>query len=492
MMGEALFQAALPATLVVPLLWVILSLLSPGRVSLLLTSLGVVLQSGASVLLWFQVAQEGSFYYALANWEIPRGIALRVDGLAVTFVLLTAVVASGCALHAHLYFRDKQIQLRSFWPLFWFLWAGLNSIWLSDDLFNLYVSLELVAFCAVGLVAVTGEPQALSSALRYLLAAVAGSLSYLLGVALIYGGYGSLSIPILVTQIEPGLSVSVALALMAVGLMFKTALFPLHGWLPPAHGGALAPVSALLSALVIKASFYLLARLWLDLGAGVVAALIAQLIGLLGTLAIFWGSWKALQQRQLKMVVAYSTVAQVGYFFLFFPLVTGVSEAAAGLARDGAMLLVIAHALAKSALFLAAGNLIASVGRDEVDGLFGVSRFRPMSLFSFALASVTLMGLPPSGGFTAKWLLLQSALASNQWHWIAVIILGTLATAAYMFRIFHKASHEGPQSDVFDHPSRWMEAVPMVLALVSILVGLLSAQLLAMFEVVPVAMEPES
>src|SRR5690606_20847556 len=115
---------------------------------------------------------------------------------------------------------------------------------------------ELVSLSAVGLVAITGEANAIAAALRYLLAALAASLSYLLGVALLYGACGTLSLPLLAAQLEPGTGGAVALALMVAGLVFKTALFPLHGWLPPAHGGALSPVSAMLSALVIKASFY--------------------------------------------------------------------------------------------------------------------------------------------------------------------------------------------------------------------------------------------
>lgn len=484
-MGQLLSQAALPAVLAVPLIWVVLSLVVRERASPVLTQVGVALQLTAAILLWWQVRSEGSLYYALADWPLARGISLRIDGLAVAFILLTATIASTCAVYGHLYLREKLGLQRYFWPLFWFLWAGLNSVWLSADLFNLYVSLELVALSAIGLVAITGEPDALSSALRYLLAALAGSLAYLLGVALIYGSYGSLSIPILSHQIEPGFTVSVGFALIVIGMMFKTALFPLHGWLPPAHGGALAPVSALLSGLVIKSSFYILARLWMELGTEIVNVLLANTLGIMGTLAIFWGSWKALHQQQLKMVVAYSTVAQVGYFFLLFPLVTEVTDNAAVLARDGVMLLVIAHGLAKSAMFLAAGNLVASLGGDNVDDLAGIGRFRPLSLFSFGLASITLMGLPPSGGFTAKWLMLQSALSSGQWHWIVVIVLGGLATAAYVFRIFRMSFREGPEDDVFKHPSRRMEAVPMGLAVASIALGLLAVEPLRMFLLLP-------
>jgi multicomponent Na+:H+ antiporter subunit D len=493
-MRDLLLSMALPAVLMLPLVWGILSLLVRQSVVPVLSGCGAFLQLTASLALWWQVRSEGGYYYAVGDWPMPLGIGLRVDGLAAIFVLLTAVVAATCAVHAHFYLaarvdlRTRPALQRYYWPLLWFMWAGLNSIWVSADLFNLYVGLELVALCAVGLVAITGEPRALASALRYLLAALTGSLAYLLGVALIYGSHGLLSIPdlagaITLDSIEAGVTVSVATVMMTTGLLFKTALFPLHSWLPPAHGGALAPVSALLSALVIKASFYILLRLWLDLGFADVA--LANGLGVLGTLAIVWGSWKALHQKALKMVVAYSTVAQIGYFFLFFPLFAGAADEAAVLARDGIVLLVLAHALAKAAMFLAAGNIVASlVGKDRVDDLLGISRFRPLSLFSFALAGVTLMGLPPSGGFTAKWLMLQSALISGHWYWVLVILLGSLGTAAYLFRIFHKAFREGPEEDVFNNPPLAMEAVPMGLAVASVALGLVAVEVVALLPVV--------
>lgn len=474
----------LAAAVVIPFFWMVLSLLWPGRARIGLTAVGAILQLSVTILLWWQVRTYGGILYVPGGWPLPLGIALHLDGLALCFLVLTAVIASTCALHAHLYLRDRYAFQRYFWPLYWFLWAGLNSVWLSADVFNLYVSLELVGLCAVGLVAITGEPQALSAALRYLLAALAGSLMYLLGVALLYGGYGTLVLPELAEQVAPGLTTAVALGLMTVGLVFKTALFPLHGWLPPAHGGALPPVSALLSALVIKASFYTLVRLWLDLGDALPTALSANALGLLGAIAIFWGSWAALRQHKLKLVVAYSTVAQIGYFFLLFPLLAGAGVEAARKAEEGVMLLVLAHGLAKAGMFLAAGNLVVSLGRDSVAGLTGISRFRPISLFSFGLAGVTLMGLPPSGGFTAKWLLLQSALASGKAVWAAVILLGGLATAAYIFRVFRQSFEEGPEDDVFNHPSRWMEAVPMSLSLGSVLLGLWAAEPLRLFAIV--------
>src|SRR5690606_17881098 len=162
-------------------------------------------------------------------------------------------------LYARLFYLGRGEEEAYFWPLTGLLVAGLNGLFLSADLFNIYVTLELVGLAAVGLVAAGGKAPQLSAAINYLFATLLGSMAYLLGVALIHGAYGTVSIATLTPLVTAQAPLAVWLAglLMLVGLMIKTALFPFHGWLPPAHGGAPAPVSALLSALVIKGTFYL-------------------------------------------------------------------------------------------------------------------------------------------------------------------------------------------------------------------------------------------
>ncbi|MDX5439129.1 MAG: oxidoreductase [Alteromonadaceae bacterium] len=465
-----------------PLAWAVLTLLldfSKGRV---VTWLGILVQVLVSLGLWAAVASDGGFLYLLGGWQAPLGIELRVDGLAVTFVLLTALVAAACGWHASIYLDPGKPWHRYFWPLFWFLWAGLNAVWLGGDLFNLYVGLELISLAAVGLVALGGQADALRAAIRYLMAALLGSLAYLLGVALIYGQFGTLSLAGVTELINSGdvqSGLTFPLILMLLGLALKTALFPMHGWLPPAHGIAKSPVSALLSALVVKASFYIAARLWLDLGGDLGGYALAQLIGVLGSLAVIWGSWLAFRQAKLKQVVAYSSVAQIGYLFLLFPLTWGVTDAISQQAQQGITLQVVSHALAKAAMFLAAGNLIMSVGSNRVDALAGVSRFLPFSLFSFGLAGVSLMGLPPTGGFAAKWLLLQASLASGQWWWLGVLLAGGLLSAAYVFRVYRASFIEATDTDQFYHPSRSLEVIPMILALLSLGLGLVAEPVLS-------------
>ncbi len=465
-----------------PLALATTSLLLNFRQGRALAWLGMVLQLLVSVGLWGLVKQEGGFYYSLAGWDAPLGIELRVDGLAVTFLLLTTLVASGCGIHAGIYLKPDKPWQRYFWPLYWFLWAGLNTVWIGGDLFNLYVGLELISLAAVGLVALGGQAEALRAALRYLLAALLGSMVYLLGVALIYGQFGTLSLAEVAHQVRlmgQAELMRPALVLMLVGLALKTALFPLHGWLPPAHGIAKSPVSALLSALVVKASFYIAARIWLETGEAVASQWMAQLIGALGAAAVIWGSWLAWCQPRLKQVVAYSSVAQIGYLFLLFPLTYGVDASVSLQAQQGITLQVISHALAKSAMFLAAGNLILAVGNNRVDALAGVSHFLPFSLFSFGLAGVSLMGLPPSGGFAAKWMLLQASMASGQWWWILVLVGGGLLSAAYVFRIYRASFLERDEKDHFYHPDRRLEVVAMLLAVASLGLGLAGSQVLS-------------
>jgi formate hydrogenlyase subunit 3/multisubunit Na+/H+ antiporter MnhD subunit len=274
------------------------------------------------------------------------------------------------------------------------------------------------------------------------------------------------------------MAVWLAAAVMVTGLLLKTALFPFHFWLPPAHGGAPAPISALLSALVVKASFYVLLRLWLGPFAGFITPL-AWLPALLGSLAIVWGSWQAIKADRLKLLVAYSTVAQLGYLFLIFPLFgTG------GRAVQIGLLHAMAHGLAKAAMFLAAGLLVKAGNSERVLGVSHTVNQLPVTLFAFALAGVSLMGLPPSGGFLAKWLLIDAALAAGQ-VWIAVIaVSGGLMASVYVFRVLRLAFRESIDGD-HRHPQpvpALMEWTAFTLAAASVALGLTAMPLFRLLE----------
>ncbi len=435
----------------------------------------------AAVVAAIVLAGEAPLRYALGAWQAPLGIELYADRLTQALLLLALAVYAAVLPYARAYFAPGANEARLFWPLAWLLWAGLNAAFLSDDVFNQFVALELLGLAAVGLTAISGRPAALAAALRYLLAALIGTNLFLLAVALLYGASGVLSLTALAAAVVPAPYSALALALLVIALALKTALAPLHFWLPPAHGGAATPVSALLSALVIKASFAILLRQWLALAPALEVATLGTVLAALGALAIVWGSLLALIQTRVKMLVAYSTVAQVGVLFLPFAwLVPGAPGA--GLALEAGVVQLVAHGLAKAAMFLAAGCLVLAAGRDDLSALRGAAARDPVAIFAFGLAGASLIGLPPSAGFAAKWQMLQAAIAAGQWPWALLLLAAGLLTAAYVFRVLKLAFLPAPASRGTPPVARVMPAAALALALAAAFGGLGAAPLLAFFD----------
>lgn len=423
--------ALIPVLVFLPLAGALLVILSPvawARAITLATwgGVGTVLYQLTAL-----VARDGPQHYALGALAAPVGIRLHVDGFAVALLWLVLVVMGAASTHACASIGAKP-GTRYFWAAWLTLATGLHALLVTGDLFNLYVGLELVTLSAVALVASGGTNAALRAALRYLLLGMFASLLYLLGVALVYATAGTLDL-MQVRQLAldgalPPSSATAASALMTGGLLIKAAMFPLHGWLPEAHASAPGPVSAALSALVVKAAVYLLYRLWFEVLPPPPLAAAGTLLATMGAAGIIFGSVMALKQERLKRLVAYSTVAQLGYLLLPFDLPLAV-------AWHGAVSHMLAHGVAKAAMFLAAANLKQGLGGDELSRLPGADRRMPVSVFAFGLAGVSLMGLPPSGGFLAKWQLLEAAWQLGAWHWVVVVLAGSLLAAAYVFRV---------------------------------------------------------
>jgi multicomponent Na+:H+ antiporter subunit D len=420
----------------------------------------------------------GPLVYLLGAWAPPLGVALRADGLSAVMMLTTAVILCAVGMFAHADFHPSTIEARApfaFWILLLAIWASLNTVFLGGDLFTLYVALELVTFAAVPLVCLDGRAETLQAALRYLLFALLGSILYLVGTAVLYGIYGTLDIVLLSQRIGSDPSTSIAVAVMTVGLLAKTALFPLFFWLPPAHAYAPAPASAVLSALVVNASFFIVVRLWFDVLPGRLGLAAPQLFAALGTGAIVFGSVLALRQERLKLLVAYSTLAQIGYLFLMFPLALGTGTAllhGSG-ALTGGVVQAVSHAMAKAAMFMAAGLIYGALGHDRVTELGGIGRALPMSVCAFALGGVALIGVPPSGAYLSKQLLLQAAAGTEQWWWVIVLQTGGIFTSAYLFMVVaHALAPADKPFTLHVQVPRIREATALVLALCSLLLGL--------------------
>jgi len=430
--------------------------------------------------------------FAAGGWDAPVGIVLRADGMAAGMLVLTGLVGLAVTAYAAAWWRaDGGAGARGFWPLWLLLWAALHVLFLAGDVFNVFVALELIGLAAVGLVLLGGGAAALSGALRYLLAAWLGSTVYLLGVALLYAGHGVLDMGLLAERVTDGRADVAALGLCTAGLLVKGALFPLHFWLPRAHAAAPAPASAALSALVVTAAFTVVVRLWSEALAGAVTTEAGTVVGLLGAAAVVWGSVLAIRQDRLKPLIAYSTVGQLGYLFLIVPLaavpVAGTAGPPGEAARDGwsgGLMYALSHGAAKASLFLAAGCMVHAVGSDRIRDLGGIGARLPVATFAFAIAGVTLIGLPPTGGFVAKWYLVRSAIAGDAAGWAVVVLAGGLLTAVYVLAVVRPAlaRREGDPPPLRRVP-RAMEASAMALALLALALGLRAAETLELLGV---------
>jgi multicomponent Na+:H+ antiporter subunit D len=446
---------------VFPLMLGVYTLLIPAQTLRQAGRAGAVAAALSTLPCLHWVWHAGPLHQALGGWGAPLGIELYLDGLSALFLLFTALCGLGISFYAAAYFPASPPGQRSrsdlFWPLWFVTWGGIHSLFLTLDLFNIYVTLELVSVAGTGLILLAGTRGAIWAALQYQMQALIAGLMYLLGVGLIYSELGTLDLHQVAEQLHPGPMVSTGLVLMVAGLLVKAALFPMHFWLPPAHADAPAPVSAVLSGLVVTVAYVIVFRLWFAGLHRIAPDLLPRLMGALGAAGILWGGLLALRQQRLKRILAFSTVSQMGYLFLVFSLVLDRAEAA-GLVWAGTVYMAIAHGLSKSAAFLAAGFLQKSEGGDSLERLRGAALRQPLAAITLALASINLIGLPPSTGFIGKWMLLKACFYSGQWIMAGVILLGGLLSAAYLFRVFEVLLDGGEESsEVSDlnpsHPS---------------------------------------
>jgi len=446
-----------------------------GRVVLFLMPPGLAVAAAIAAAVW---RSGKALRYFVGSWEPPLGVAFRADGLSAVMILTSALLICGIGLFARGQFSASPgAEARTplvFWTLLLAIWGALNLVFVGADLFNLYVALELLTFAAVPLVSLDGRAETIAAALRYLLFALLGSVLYLLGAAALYGAYGTLDIVLLSGRIQAQPAAEAAIAMMTAGLLAKAALYPFHLWLPPAHAGAPASASAVLSGLVVKAPFFLVVRLWFDVMPRMPEAAAAQLLGVLGAAAIIFGSIVALRQIRLKLLIAYSTVAQIGYLFLMFPLAaspeTGHPWSTA--AWTGGVIQAVSHAFAKAAMFMAAGLIAEAIGHDRITGLGGIGRALPMTVFALGLAGLSLMGLPPSGGFVAKALLLTAAVEAGQWWWALVVLAGGLLAGGYIFLVLARALADPAEPlRLLTGVSRARQGLVMAIALCALLLG---------------------
>jgi multicomponent Na+:H+ antiporter subunit D len=441
-----------------PALTVVLLLLAAPAVALmpsrhrpwawLLTSATCALVFAAAAVLFARSLGAPPMSYAMGGWAPPYGIEIRVDTANALVLLLTTFMALAAILFGYRPNQDEVAQRQHglFYSAFLLCLLGLCGMALTGDLFNLFVFIEIASLGTYALIAAGRDRRALTSSFQYLIMGTIGATFYLIGVGLLYSLTGTLNMADMhdrLLDLEAHRTIVTALCFIVIGLALKVAVFPLHLWLPGAYTNAPTMVTLFLAATATKVSLYALTRILFavfGIDNAFSLAPLGELLMVLSLLAIFSGSIAAIWQGNLKRLLAYSSVAQVGYMTLGLSLATG-----AGL--TAAFLHIVNHGLMKAALFMAVGCMVYAAGSARLEALRGLGKDKPWLLLAFALAGLSLIGVPTTAGFISKWYLILALLESDLWWVAALVVVSSLLAVIYIWRVVEALFFQERPSD---------------------------------------------
>ena len=462
--------------LLLPVFWPVLGGLTALRIhTLRVRRIWVTVVLALELALVVLTAQNDTHPLQLLAFAEGARLVLRADPLGRMFALLVCAVWLAVSFFAYEYMNHEHHRERIF-GFFLITLGALIGVCFAGNLVTLYLFYEMMTLCSVPLVLHIGTPKAFAAAYTYLGYSVAGAAMGLLGLLVLQGScttdlFTPGGVLDALAAEENRQILLAAFLVMAVGFGCKAGMFPLHGWLPVAHPVAPAPASAVLSGLITKMGVFALLRVVYYLfGWKFLAGSWVQWVVLcLSLVTVVMGSTLAMREDTLKNRLAYSTVSQVSYILfgmmLFHPL-----------ALEGALLQAIFHALAKNALFMATGAIIYKSHMTQVSQLRGVGTTYGVTLWCFTIASLSLIGIPPTGGFWSKWQLAEGALALGgpfTWWGIGALMLSALLTAGYLLPIVTVAFFPGKEFDrsrVIQRESTWLMWVTLFLLVAAIVV----------------------
>jgi proton-translocating NADH-quinone oxidoreductase chain N len=375
----------------------------------------------------------------IAGIRAPLGINLVVSPLALMMSLIILGTSLLVSVYSFSYIRDDRKGMYA--GLFLLLVTGSLGMVLTGDIFNLFVFFEILCISSYILVAYQRDSHALEAAIKYLVLGSTGSIFLLVSIALIYGGLGTLNLADIagrIGELAPGTRIA-AVVFFTVGIGVEAAVFPLNAWLPDAHSSAPAPISAVLSGFVIEIALIIMVKLIYSVFA--VPALLG-LLAVLGVATLLIGEFAAYRQENIKRMLAFSSVGQIG--LILFALSLGTEAAS-----RGALLQVLNHAAAKSVLFLISGYFILRTGSYSISDYRGIARRMPVSTFLFFFGVLSLVGVPPFFGFFSKFTIVMAAVGSGSLLSAILtgfVLLGTVIEAVYFVRVlqvFYDRGGEG-------------------------------------------------
>lgn len=422
---------------------------SRGRLPWAAATLASAVAFALAVMIAAQVSAQGPLLYELGGWPVPFGIGLAVGPLSALMLL----VITGASLAALLWgaaSMDSEVgaEHQSLLYACWLLaLTGLVGITVTNDAFNVFVFMEISSLASYVLVAAGPRRQALTAAFKYLVTGTVGATFYLIGVGYLYMMTGTLNMTDLAERLGPVATtppVLMAGGFILLGLAFKAALFPMHAWMPEAYRFAPTPVAVFMAACSTKVAMFVLIRfdfLVLTPKLPGYQDVIAAVLLPLSVAAMLVGSAVALFERDLKRLLGYSSVAQIGYILLAVSLASS-----AGL--TAAMLHLFNHALIKGALFMAVGTLVLRTGSARLEDLAGIGKTMPLTTLALCLAGVSLIGVPLTAGFVSKWALISAVLEQGTLGLLllAAILVSSLMAVAYVWKIVEAAYFQAPSA----------------------------------------------
>jgi len=418
-----------------------------------------------------QLAVGGPFLQKL-NWLGETfNIQVAVDGFSQFMLLAIALVCLAVGLFS-IDYMEHYGSKSVYYALLLVMAAGMNGLVLVTDLFQVYIFLEVAAVASYALVAYGLEHDELEASFKYLMLSVIASAAILVGIALLFGLTGGLSFASVakgLAILKAPLAAGLCAALFLMGFGLKAALIPFHAWLPDAHPSAPAPISAILSGLLIKVSgVYAIVRILFNVF-GLTPAL-SQVLMWMGAVSIVVAAMLALGQKDLKRMLAYSSISQVGYIVLGIGLGTPLGIA-------GGLFHLFNHAMAKGLLFLNSGSVQMSTGTRNLEEMGGLARRMPLTAGTSLVGSLSIAGVPPLAGFWSKLMIIMALVQAAEWPLAVIAVLASVLTLWYYLLIQRKAFFgklEERWKEVREAPL-WMSVSTVLLSLLIIAVGLVFA-----------------
>lgn len=448
----------------------------------LLTAAGAgFVLTGISLIITLNTAKGTLYTLFYLTKALP--IAFAVDELSVLFSIVTLVVFLGAGFFSFEYMKHEQKEKR-YYGFYLIVFGVLNALCFAGNLITLYLFFEMLTLSSMPLVLHNGSREAVMAGLKYLFYSLCGAYMALFGIYFVSQNSDTLTFTAGGVLNESAAShtgiLLIVSLVMILGFSVKAGMFPMHAWLPAAHPAAPAPASAVLSAVIVKGgALAVLRTVYYIFGASFLRDTWVQTVWLvLALVTVFMGSMLAYREPILKKRLAYSTVSQLSYILFGFAVMDLESI-------TGSLLHVLAHGMIKAVLFLCAGAMIYTTGRTKAEEFRGIGKEMPLTMWCYTIASLGLIGIPPTGGFISKWYLaigsLSGALPVFRWLGPAVLLVSALLTAGYLLPLAIQGFLPGENYHDADfrkrEPSLFMTVPLLILTVLSVLIGLFPTQI---------------